>query len=98
MPVFALHYAYTDDTAARDEHRAEHRAYLSGLADEGVVLASGPYAPGGPEGALIIVRAGSTEDVDALVASDPFRREGLVAGYTVTEWQPVIGRWAADLA
>ncbi|MFP5336206.1 MAG: hypothetical protein ACLGIV_12940 [Actinomycetes bacterium] len=48
MPVFALHYAYTDDTAARDEHRA----YLSRLADEGVVLAPGPYAPGGPDGAL----------------------------------------------
>lgn len=94
MPVYALHYAYTEDTAARDTHRAEHRAYLRDLADRGVVVAAGAYAPGEPHGALIVVRAPDKDAVAELVAGDPFRREGVVAGYTVTEWTPVIGPWA----
>lgn len=98
MPVFVVHYAYTDDTAARDEHRAEHRAYLGGLADEGVVLASGPLAPSEPDGALVVVRATNKPEVTEIVEADPFRRMGIVAGYTVTEWQPIIGSWAKQLA
>lgn len=44
------------------------------------------------------MRAASAADVEELVTADPFRREGVVAGHTVTQWQPIIGRWAADLA
>jgi uncharacterized protein YciI len=97
MPVYALQYRYTDDVAARDEYRPDHRAYLGALAEHGMVLASGPFVDHQPDGALLVVQADSREVVDEIVAADPFRVQGVVADYTVTEWTPVIGRWAADL-
>jgi uncharacterized protein len=97
MPVFAVQYSYTDDLAAREAQRPEYRAYLGGLADRGVVLASGPFAEGEPDGALIVVVADTKADVVDVVEADPFQRAGVVAGYAFTQWSPIIGRWADDL-
>lgn len=98
MPVYALQYRYTSDLEARDRYRPDHRAYLVSMADQGVVLASGPFADDEPDGALIVVQADGKEAVHDLVAADPFRVQGVVADYTVTEWAPIIGRWADSLA
>ena len=40
MTVFAVHYTYTDDSAGRDAHRADHSAFLRSLAADGIVLAA----------------------------------------------------------
>ncbi|WP_125777648.1 YciI family protein [Antribacter gilvus] len=97
MPTYAVTYTYTDDTAQRDAVRADHRTYLSGLADDGVVRASGPLAPvaGVPDGALLIFEAASRDALDALVDADPFVEAGLVAGRDVREWNVVIGGFAS---
>jgi len=97
MPVFAVRYTYSDDLAAREQHRAEHRAYLGELADRGVVLASGPFAADEDAGALVLVRVAGREEAAALADADPFRVTGVITAYSVTGWEPIIGRWAADL-
>ncbi|WP_067546452.1 YciI family protein [Nocardia crassostreae] len=94
MPIFAVHYTYTEATVeARAEHRPEHRAFLNGLVDQGIVLTSGPYTDG--LGALILFRAESAEAVHALLDQDPFQRKGLVEARRVAEWLPVMGAFAS---
>ncbi len=92
MTVYAVTYDYSDDTAARDEHRPAHRDFLGSLAEEGVLKLSGPLA-GQTQGALIIVEAGDPEAVRTLLRDDPFQQWGLVERVEVREWTPVLGCW-----
>ncbi len=94
MTVYAVQYRYDDRTERRDEVRPEHRAYLAEALAAGTLLASGPYADDDAPGALLVVRAGSTAEVEALLSADPFVREGLVADREVREWTQVFGPWA----
>jgi uncharacterized protein YciI len=95
MPTYAVRYTYDERDDVRDRFRPEHRAYLSGLADQGTLLVSGPFADGAP-GALLVFRADERAAVDAILAADPFAREGLVVDADVRAWEPVLGPWAAD--
>ena len=97
MPIYAVAYSYSGASDARNRYRPEHRAYLASLAEQDVVLASGPFAPEEAPGALVVVRAESKDEVHKLVEDDPFRAQGVLEDYTVTEWEPIIGRWAASL-
>ena len=96
MSLFAVHYTYSDDIAARDEHRPAHREFLGALADEGVVLLSGPYASidEAPDAALIVVRGESAAELVELLRDDPFQQQGLVEQVAVREWTPALGAWA----
>lgn len=91
MSLFAVHYTYSDDAAGRDEHRPAHRAFLGGLADEGVVLASGPLAGPGQASALILLQHDSEEAVRELLREDPFAQQGLIESVDVRPWDVVIG-------
>jgi len=93
MTVFAVRYTYDERSAQRDAARPEHRAYLARLADDGLLLGSGPLTDGEP-GALLVFAAGSREELDRLLADDPFARGGLVAATEVRTWDLVIGPWA----
>lgn len=90
MTLFAVRYDYTDDVAAMDSTRPEHRAFLGALQESGDVVASGPLLDG-PAGALILVQSGSAEEVEEILDADPFRREGVIARREVREWSVVIG-------
>ena len=93
MALFAVEYAYTDASSKdRDEVRPEHRAWLSGLVDQGAVRSSGPYPDG--SGALIIVEADDAAAVTARMAEDPFAKSGLIENVRVNEWAPVFGTFA----
>ncbi|AEE45983.1 YciI family protein [Cellulomonas fimi] len=94
MPTYAVRYTYDERTDVRDTFRPEHRAYLSTLADEGRLLGSGPFADGEP-GALLVFRADDRDALDALLAADPFAREGVVAVTDVRQWDLVLGPWSA---
>ncbi|MDE8667372.1 YciI family protein [Pseudarthrobacter sp. H3Y2-7] len=90
MTVFAVEYVYAaDSTAARDEHRPAHRAWLAGLADDGQLLTSGPYGDGA--GALLIFKVEDETRLNDLLKRDPFAEAGTIAGIRTTEWTPVIG-------
>ena len=91
MTIFAVTYRYSDDVATRDNLRTEHRDYLRGLADQGLLLVSGPFGPDEAPGALLLFRADDKAHVDALVEKDPFTLSGVIAETDSTEWEPVIG-------
>ena len=91
MTIFAVTYRYSDDVATRDALRTEHRDYLRGLADQGLLLVSGPFGPDEAPGALLLFRADDKAHVDALVEKDPFTPSGVIAQTDTTEWEPVIG-------
>ena len=91
MTLFAVRYDYTDDVAAMDAARPEHRAFLGALQESGDVVASGPLIGGESAGALILMESGSAEEVEEILDADPFRREGVIARREVREWSVVIG-------
>ena len=91
MTIFAVTYRYSDDVATRDNLRTEHRDYLRGLANQGLLLVSGPFGPDEAPGALLLFRADDNAHVDALVEKDPFTLSGVIAETDSTEWEPVIG-------
>ncbi|MDC7122081.1 YciI family protein [Cellulomonas fimi] len=95
MPTFAVTYTYDERTDVRDRVRPEHRDYLRSLVDVGQLLGSGPFTEGDP-GALLVFRTDDRAALDALLAADPFAREGLVAATAVRTWDVVIGPWSAS--
>ncbi|QCQ90755.1 YciI family protein [Rhodococcus sp. SGAir0479] len=93
MPLFAVQYTYAPEKSAqRDDHRTDHRAWLSDLVRRGVVQSSGPFADG--SGALMMAEAASAADVQSLFDKDPFAKRDLVAERTIREWIPVFGVFA----
>lgn len=93
MPIFAVHYTYSEATiAARDTHRPRHRAWLAERLAAGQLLSSGPYPDG--SGALLLFRAPDAGDLDELLRADPFAEEGLIDAVRAIAWQPVMGAFA----
>lgn len=90
MSLYAVRYTYSDDVAARDEHRPAHREFLSGLAQEGTVVASGPLADE-PSQALLLLEGESADQVRELLREDPFAQQGIIDSVEVREWDVVIG-------
>lgn len=74
--------ASPDDVQA---HRPAHRAFLATLFERRILLASGPKLSG--DGGVLIVRNGITkEDIETLLAEDPFVTSG-VGQYAFTEFK-----------
>ena len=88
--IYAVEYRYVTD---KDEEmaavRPSHRAFNGRLADEGRLLAAGPYV--GTHDALIVVRAEDVAGALALLEDDPFQQAGYIAERIPREWNPVIG-------
>lgn len=93
MPYFAVDYHYSRDPRLEDV-RPEHRAHLRTLVDRGLLRASGPLVGVAEPAALLIFQADDADAVRTALADDPFQRESLVADWTVTEWNPVLGVFA----
>ena len=76
-------------------HQDAHRAYLRGLKEKGILLASGPMNP--RFGGLLLFRVADddTKALDALRDGDPFIQNG-VAQYELIGWAPVIGKEDLD--
>ncbi|MGW1741863.1 YciI family protein [Nocardia sp. NPDC001965] len=90
MPLFAVHYTYSEATAAaRDAHRPRHRSWLAERLDAGALVTSGPYPDG--SGALLLFRADDAAALADLLAQDPFAQEKLIDDVRAVEWQPVLG-------
>ncbi|WP_194824294.1 YciI family protein [Nocardia sp. XZ_19_231] len=93
MPIFAVHYTYSESTATdRATNRPEHRGWLNALVDAGTVLSSGPYPDG--TGALLLFRADDGPSLTDLLSNDPFAKLGLIDAVRVVEWLPVMGAFA----
>jgi uncharacterized protein YciI len=97
MTVFAVEYVYTaNSTEDRNQARPAHREWTGGLADDGAILASGPYGDGA--GALLIFKAADEAALNSLLKQDPFAAAGVIAGTRITEWSPVTGQLAGHSA
>jgi uncharacterized protein len=96
MTIVAVTYRYTDDVATRDRLLPEHRDYLRGLADQGLLLVAGPYGPDERRGALLLFRANKAQ-VNALIEKDPFTTSGVIAETEIATWEPVIGPLVAAI-
>lgn len=73
-----------------------HRAYLAGLKQKGIVLASGPFEP--RSGGALLLRVpdeGSAAALDAIREGDPLIVHGM-AQYELLPWIPVIGKEDLD--
>ena len=76
-------------------HQDAHRAYLRGLKDKGVLIASGPCNP--RFGGIVLMRV-ADDDLKALDAArdgDPFVQNG-VAQWELIGWAPTIGKEELD--
>lgn len=82
MFVVMLHYL--QPLAVIERHMPEHRAYLDRQYEAGYFIASGPQVP--RIGGVILAARMAREALDAILADDPFYREG-VAQYQVVEFQ-----------
>ncbi len=77
-------------------HVIPHVNYLRGLIETGKIRASGPVTGLGKRAGFIIVTADNREEVERLVAADPFAVEDLIDDLTILEWDPMFGAFADD--
>ena len=78
------------------KHIDSHRAYLAGLKQEGLLIASGPIVP--RNGGILLLRVPDDEvqaTLDSIRENDPYTRFGL-AQYEVWPWAPAIGAEELD--
>ncbi|HJW33855.1 MAG TPA: YciI family protein [Holophagaceae bacterium] len=74
----------------------DHRAYLRGLKEQGLLLASGPFDPRSGGGLLLRVPdEGAAAALDRIREGDPFTLTGC-AQYELLPWIPVIGKEGLD--
>jgi uncharacterized protein YciI len=81
------------------KHTEAHRAYLQGLKDQGVLVASGPLDPRNGGAALFRLPEGPDlqSRLDALRDGDPYVQGG-VAQYELLPWNVATGREDLDRA
>jgi uncharacterized protein YciI len=91
---FAAVIEYTDDKARVQAIRPLHRQYLRGLRERGQLVACGPFTD--DSGALIVYEAGSPEEAEQLIQSDPFHQNGIFLRWQVRPWNPVMANLVVE--
>ncbi len=86
MKYFIINLTYLVPLEKVADVVGEHRAFLDEGYKRGWFLASGPQNP--KLGGLLIARAPSREDLDALLANDPFKLKE-ICSYGFIEFDPV---------
>jgi uncharacterized protein len=92
MAIYAVQYMYSEAPEVLDGIRAEHRAFLRSLAEEGILIASGPLVD--RNAALLIFKAESPDALAALLDTDPFEVAGFIGERVIEAWNPIIGMLA----
>lgn len=73
------------------QHLNDHMQYLKSLLKNGTLRASGPLKGNALRSGCLIIMAASRQDVETIVAKDPFAIAGLIESFTINEWDPVMG-------
>jgi len=89
MAIYAVQYIYSEAPEVLDGIRADHRAFLRSLAEEGILLASGPIVD--RNAALLIFKSDSVEALAGLLDTDPFEIAGFIGERVIEQWNPIIG-------
>lgn len=83
--MFIVSLTYKVDLSEVDEFIEEHVSYLDKYYAKGHFLVSGRKEP--RTGGVILAQANDVDELNAILAEDPFYREHL-ADYEVTEFTP----------
>jgi uncharacterized protein YciI len=83
--MFVLLSRYLKPLDEVDKVVGEHRAFLEKHYASGELLISGPQNP--RTGGVIVTHETTREAVEAMLANDPFVREG-IAEYQIVEFKP----------
>ena len=89
VTIWAVTYDHPDEAGWR-AHLPAHLAWLQDRLADGTLLASGPF-PGADRAALLILNVPDRAALDALIATDPFAVQGLIANLSLREWDPIFG-------
>jgi uncharacterized protein YciI len=89
MAIYAVQYIYSEAPEVLDGIRADHRAFLRSLAEEGTLIASGPIVD--RNAALLIFKSDSVEALASLLDTDPFEIAGFIGERVIEQWNPIIG-------
>ena len=90
MAKFVVFTTFTTQEL-RTKHRAEHRAYLHNLVEQGLLLVAGPFEDD-ESGGMMVFEAESAEAVSELVDADPFTTGGVFATTTIRPFMLVAGQ------
>ncbi|SHE55605.1 YciI family protein [Streptoalloteichus hindustanus] len=91
MSHFAVELVYGPDRARLEEVRPAHREYAKRLAEEGVLLAGGPWAD--DSGAMLVYSATDVDELRGVLDADPYTPAGVIEKVTIREWTPRTGQW-----
>lgn len=93
MSTFAVTYNFSADPDEVNQIRPVHRQWLSSQLAEGSLLASGPMVD--RSAALLIFKAESIEQLNALLDQDPYEIAGVIGERTIEAWNPVFGPFSS---
>ena len=94
MPVYAIRYEHPDATGWAT-HLMPHVNWLQDHLADGTLLASGPFPGHANKAAMLLMTAPNRAAIEALIATDPFAQEGLIANLLIEEWDPIFGAFNA---
>lgn len=69
---------------------AEHAAFMDDLVDDGRIVVGGPL-DGGPK-VLLIFGAENEDEIEAVLADDPWTRSGQLVTESIVPWEIRLGR------
>ena len=78
---------YTPDASLIAKVRPAHRQYLNSVFEQGKIVVSGPFSD--DRGALMVYEAASPEEVEAIIAADPFSQNGVFLSWELRPWSVV---------
>ena len=84
---------YSAYALSHPDHNQRQRAWFVQMANEGKLLACGPYVPGEGTG-LWLLRAGNHEEAIAITRTSPRFKDGMLAEEKtrIVEWTVSIGK------
>jgi uncharacterized protein len=94
MFAVQLAYSHSNDDSTRLGLRPAHRERLAALAAEGKLLAGGPWPD--DSGALLVYIVEDRDELDRILAADPYYSAPGVTVTSVQEWNPVTRHHALD--
>jgi uncharacterized protein YciI len=90
VAYLVLEYALVDDYLERRAAlREEHLGLARAAHERGELLLAGALPD--PYDRALLIWTAPREVVEQFVAADPYVREGLVTGWTIRDWNVVVG-------
>lgn len=90
MNLYLVTYVHPDKERWL-QHLQPHVDWIQRRLADGTIVASGPLQDVPVLSAVLVIKARDRQQVDELLADDPFVAEGLLTELTVVKWYPRFG-------